>query len=104
MFSGKTPMRALLFGAAALMMASFAMPNSDVAFAASEVKVLVNNQVITSGDVAKRVNFLKLQHQKGDLNKLAQQQLVDETLPLVALPPATRCHNSSSVRFSTRWA
>lgn len=73
-------MRALLFGAAALMMASFAMPNSDVAFAASEVKVLVNNQVITSGDVAKRVNFLKLQHQKGDLNKLAQQQLVDETL------------------------
>jgi len=80
MFSGKTPMRALLFGAAALMMASFAMPNSDVAFAASEVKVLVNNQVITSGDVAKRVNFLKLQHQKGDLNKLAQQQLVDETL------------------------
>jgi len=80
MFSGKTPMRALLFGAAALMMASFAMPSSDVAFAASEVKVLVNNQVITSGDVAKRVNFLKLQHQKGDLNKLAQQQLVDETL------------------------
>lgn len=80
MFSGKTPMRALLFGAAALMMASFAIPSGDVAFAASEVAAIVNNQVITSGDVAKRVNFLKLQHQKGDLNKLAKDQLVDETL------------------------
>lgn len=73
-------MRALLFGAAALIMASFAVPSSDVAFAASEVKVLVNNQVITSGDIEKRVNFLKLQHQKGDLNKLAKDQLVDEML------------------------
>nr|WP_286203202.1 peptidylprolyl isomerase [Rhizobium lusitanum] len=61
-------------------MATFAMPSSDVAFAASEVKVVVNNSVITSGDIAKRVNFLKLQHQKGELNKLAQEQLVDETL------------------------
>ena len=73
-------MRAVLFGAVALVMASFAIPSSDVAFAASEVKVVVNNSVITSGDIAKRVNFLKLQHQKGDLNKLAQQQLIDETL------------------------
>ncbi|TXH99133.1 MAG: peptidylprolyl isomerase [Rhizobium sp.] len=80
MFSGKTPMRALLFGAAALVMASFAVPSSDVAFAASEVKVIVNSQVITSGDIAKRVAFLKLQRQKGDLNKLAKDQLVDETL------------------------
>lgn len=80
MFSEKTPMRAVLFGAAALIMATFAMPSSDVAFAASEVKVVVNNSVITSGDIAKRINFLKLQHQKGDLNKLAQEQLVDETL------------------------
>jgi peptidyl-prolyl cis-trans isomerase SurA len=73
-------MRALVFGAAALVMASFAVPSSDVAFAASEVKVLVNSQVITSGDIAKRVAFLKLQRQKGDLNKLAKEQLVDETL------------------------
>jgi peptidyl-prolyl cis-trans isomerase SurA len=73
-------MRALAFGAAALIMASFAVPSSDVAFAASEVKVLVNSQVITSGDIAKRVAFLKLQRQKGDLNKLAKEQLVDETL------------------------
>ncbi|NRP85058.1 periplasmic chaperone for outer membrane proteins SurA [Rhizobium lusitanum] len=73
-------MRALLFGAAALVMASFAVPSSDVAFAASEVKVVVNNQVITSGDIAKRVNFLKLQRQKGDLAKMAKEQLIDETL------------------------
>lgn len=80
MFSGKTPMRAVLFGAAALVMATFAVPSSDVAFAASEVRVVVNNSAITSGDIAKRVNFLKLQRQKGNLNKLAQEQLVDESL------------------------
>ncbi|MBB3608952.1 peptidyl-prolyl cis-trans isomerase SurA [Rhizobium sp. BK602] len=73
-------MRAVLFGAAALVMATFAVPSSDVAFAASEVRVVVNNSAITSGDIAKRVNFLKLQRQKGDLNKLAQEQLIDETL------------------------
>ncbi|WP_246780949.1 peptidylprolyl isomerase [Rhizobium sp. BK602] len=61
-------------------MATFAVPSSDVAFAASEVRVVVNNSAITSGDIAKRVNFLKLQRQKGDLNKLAQEQLIDETL------------------------
>ncbi len=56
MFSGKTPMRAVLFGAVALVMAAFAVPTSDVAFAASEVKVVVNNTVITSGDIAKRAS------------------------------------------------
>ena len=49
------------------------------AFAASEVKAVVNGTAITSGDVAKRVAFLKLQHQKADA-KTAQESLVDETL------------------------
>jgi peptidyl-prolyl cis-trans isomerase SurA len=46
----------------------------------SEVKILVNNEVITSGDIAKRINFMRLQHQTGDIAKLAPQQLVDELL------------------------
>lgn len=59
----------------------FAVPQGNIAFAAtSEVKAVVNNVAITSGDVAKRANFLRLQHQKGDLNKMAQQQMIDETL------------------------
>ncbi|MFT4180360.1 MAG: peptidylprolyl isomerase [Rhizobium sp.] len=61
-------------------MATFAVPSSNVAFAASEVRVVVNNSAITSGDIAKRVNFLKLQRQKGNLGKLAQEQLIDESL------------------------
>ncbi|ANK71930.1 peptidylprolyl isomerase [Ensifer adhaerens] len=47
--------------------------------AASTVKVTVNNTVITSGDIAKRVAFLRLQRQKGG-NDEAKKQLVDEVL------------------------
>ncbi len=47
--------------------------------AASGVKVIVNNVVITSGDIAKRVAFLRLQRQGGGAAE-AKQQLVDEVL------------------------
>lgn len=47
--------------------------------AASQVKAMVNNTVITSGDVAKRVAFLRLQRQKASTAE-AQQQLIDEAL------------------------
>ncbi|MBP1850747.1 peptidylprolyl isomerase [Rhizobium halophytocola] len=48
--------------------------------AASEVKAVVNGQAITSGDVASRVAFLRLQHRSGNLNKTALDQLVEEAL------------------------
>jgi peptidyl-prolyl cis-trans isomerase SurA len=47
--------------------------------AASEVKVIVNNVVITSGDIAKRVAFLRLQRQNGGAAE-AKKQLVEEVL------------------------
>ncbi|WP_171519757.1 peptidylprolyl isomerase [Ensifer canadensis] len=47
--------------------------------AASQVTVTVNNTVITSGDVAKRVAFLRLQRQAGGAEE-AKKQLVDEVL------------------------
>ncbi|THK39787.1 peptidylprolyl isomerase [Ensifer sp. MPMI2T] len=47
--------------------------------AASGVKVIVNNVVITSGDIAKRVAFLRLQRQGGGAEE-AKRQLVDEVL------------------------
>ncbi|MEY9166645.1 peptidyl-prolyl cis-trans isomerase SurA [Sinorhizobium fredii] len=47
--------------------------------AASGVSVIVNNTVITSGDIAKRVAFLRLQRQGGGAAE-AKQQLVDEVL------------------------
>src|SRR5690606_11166199 len=51
----------------------------SVAFAASEVRVVVNGTAITSSDVAKRQAFLPLQHQKADASS-AEQQLVEQTL------------------------
>ncbi|WP_193377898.1 peptidylprolyl isomerase [Sinorhizobium fredii] len=47
--------------------------------AASGVKVIVNSTVITSGDIAKRVAFLRLQRQGGGAAE-AEKQLVDEVL------------------------
>ncbi|APG83975.1 peptidylprolyl isomerase [Sinorhizobium americanum] len=47
--------------------------------AASGVSVIVNNTVITSGDIAKRVAFLRLQRQGGGAAE-AKKQLVDEVL------------------------
>jgi peptidyl-prolyl cis-trans isomerase SurA len=80
MFSVKTPMRAIVLGAIALTMATFAGPLSGSALADTGVKVIVDGNIITSSDIAKRTNFLKLQHQKGNLPKTAQEQLINETL------------------------
>ncbi|WP_181175730.1 peptidylprolyl isomerase [Mesorhizobium sp. B2-3-4] len=45
---------------------------------ASEIKYVVNNIPITSGDIAHRAAFLKLQRKKGD----AAQEMIDQTLRL----------------------
>lgn len=52
---------------------------ATVTRAASEVKVIVNNVVITSGDIAKRAAFLRLQNQSGGAAE-AKKQLIDEVL------------------------
>lgn len=52
---------------------------ATVTRAASEVKVIVNNVVITSGDIAKRAAFLRLQRQGGGAAE-AKKQLIDEVL------------------------
>lgn len=45
---------------------------------ASEIKYIVNDIPITSGDIAHRAAFLKLQHKKGD----PTQEMIDQTLRL----------------------
>jgi peptidyl-prolyl cis-trans isomerase SurA len=47
---------------------------------ASEIKYVVNNTAVTSYDVQRRVAFLKLQRKKGDLAKMAGDEMVDQTL------------------------
>ncbi|WP_454848898.1 peptidylprolyl isomerase [Rhizobium binxianense] len=67
-------------GAALAVLAAVASPQGSAALAAtSEVKAVVNGTAITSGDVAKRVAFLRLQRAKGDA-KTAEKDLVDELL------------------------
>lgn len=71
--------RTMVAGIGFAMMTALVVPTGSVAFAASEVRVVVNGTAITSGDVAKRQAFLRLQHQKADASA-AEQQLVEQTL------------------------
>ena len=52
---------------------------------AAEIKVIVNSNPITNVDIANRVAFLKLQRRSGNLNKLAQDELVEEMLKRVEM-------------------
>lgn len=72
--------RNLALGLAALAASAVITPIGTQAFAVeSAVAAVVNRQPITSSDVAHRVAFLRLQHQKPD-QKVAREQLVDEML------------------------
>lgn len=50
--------------------------------AASEIKIVVNKQAITSVDLSRRVAFLKLQREKGNLQQKAREQLTEEALKM----------------------
>lgn len=52
---------------------------------AAEIKVIVNSNPITNVDIANRVAFLKLQRRSGNLNKIAQDELVEEMLKRVEM-------------------
>ncbi|MBX5041724.1 peptidylprolyl isomerase [Rhizobium lentis] len=75
MIDAKRAITVFLASAALALMTSLAGP----AIAASEVQAVVNGTAITSGDVAKRQAFLRLQKTKADA-KTATEQLIDETL------------------------
>ncbi|SOE17419.1 periplasmic chaperone for outer membrane proteins SurA [Hoeflea halophila] len=69
-----------------LLAAAVALPVSLAATppvrAASEIKIVVNNQAITSVDIARRVAFLRLQRTGGNLGQKAREQLTEEALKL----------------------
>src|SRR5690349_6532570 len=50
--------------------------------AASEIKVVVNKNPITSYDIQRRAAFMKLQRRKGNLNEQAEQEMIDQALLL----------------------
>jgi peptidyl-prolyl cis-trans isomerase SurA len=55
---------------------------------ASEIKVVVNSQAVTSYDIARRKAFLGLQRRKGNLTKIATDELIDEALKREAVQRA----------------
>jgi peptidyl-prolyl cis-trans isomerase SurA len=65
----------------ALVLPLLLVPMS-AAHAASEIKIIVNNQAITSVDIARRVAFLRLQRTGGNLGEKAREQLIEEALKL----------------------
>ena len=73
-------LRSALMGLMALAVTGVIALPAQTAFAASKIKVVVNNTPITTGDIARRAAFLRLQRQGGNTSKIAQEQLIDETL------------------------
>lgn len=72
--------RSLYLGAASLLLAALVVPQTFVPTQAEQIAATVNTIVITSNDVAKRVGFLRLRGEKGNLQQKAKQELVDEVL------------------------
>ena len=72
-------MRAMALGTAIFATAATVAPLATPAVAATSVEAVVNGSAITSGDVARRAAFLKLQRTKST-REIARQQLIDETL------------------------
>ncbi len=77
---GKKAMRSVAFAFAIFAVPMIVAPQANVAFADSAVKIVVNKTPITSDDIARRVAFLKLQRQSGNLNEKAREQLIEEAL------------------------
>lgn len=71
---------AVLSAFLAFSVASSATFVPTTVMAASQIRAVVNKTAITSGDVAKRSAFLRLQRRSGNLNKLALEELVNEAL------------------------
>lgn len=65
---------------AALAMLSFG--GIDTAAAQSKIKVIVNDQPITTFEIAQRSRLLRLTGQRGNLKKLAINELIDDKLKL----------------------
>lgn len=75
-------LRALVVCSAAFGAVAMAPVAIRPAQAASEIVAVVNRQPITSFDISRRVNFLKLQHTKGNLREKAKEQMVEQTLKM----------------------
>ncbi|OLP43133.1 SurA N-terminal domain-containing protein [Rhizobium oryziradicis] len=79
---GSKILRVALVSTVALVSVASLTPTMfvSVAHAATGVAIVVNKVAITNTDIARRAAFLKLRHEKGDLNKMAKEEMIDEQL------------------------
>ncbi len=75
--------KAALSSALALLLATGALlPSTLSPAAASDIKYVVNSVPVTSYDIQRRAAFLKLQRKTGNLNKMAGEDMVEQTLKM----------------------
>lgn len=96
----------LLAGVIALSLSVSPTPMIVPAQAATSVVAVVNKTAITSGDVSRRVAFLRLQRRSGNLQKIAKEELVEEALKReeiarVGMSVSTSDVDASFERFAT---
>ncbi|MCX8999025.1 peptidylprolyl isomerase [Rhizobiaceae bacterium BDR2-2] len=78
---GKKALRALMAGAVASSLCAAALAAAPArAQTSSAVEIVVGRTAITNNDISRRAAFLRLQNQRGDLRKIAREQMVEETL------------------------
>lgn len=76
----KTKQTLAVCAMALVMMIGKGFHAPDHVNAASEIKIVVNKQAITSRDLKRRTALLRLQRQSGKLSAKAREQLVEEAL------------------------
>lgn len=99
------PLFASILGAAVCLTALGTTIGVNPAIAASggtEIKIIVSGNAITSGDIARRVAFLKLQRRGGNLNQIAREELTEEMLKRVEMK--TRGINVSDQQVDEAYA
>lgn len=80
LLNAKNTMFSAVVALTCAMMMMMATPS--ITQAASQIKIVVNKQAITSTDIKRRAALLRLQGQKGKLTSKAQEQLIEEALQL----------------------
>ncbi|KAA3519512.1 peptidylprolyl isomerase [Agrobacterium vitis] len=78
--NNKTLRAAVVATVALVCVTGFAPAAITPALADTGVAVVVNKTAITNTDLARRIAFLKLRHETGDVAKKARQELIDEQL------------------------
>ena len=63
-----------------LLLMTFMFMSFRLAYADSEISIVVNNVPITTSAISRRVSLLRLRNIDGNLESIAKEELIDETL------------------------